>query len=381
MNIKHISDTIVSLFISLIITVLFRQRVEDLFNKGFSSLELVDMFFITLGLFILFTILIYFVINRTRFFVRRYIESNTFDYKYISYENTPSLKKFFKKIDRNSPDIFCLRKINPVWKYNDDLTENSNYLNPEDFFSKEYNCDFTVKCIKNAEKSNIKKVGLCKKIIDSIISLFFKKKKEERNPSKCIIQCSFIPVDINGNTILIQRELSFHVFIKELVEKKKQPFAFISFSPIPKKYEFEFNREEIYFREVPDKRNNKSEEFISPISIKDVGIIFRNDPEKEVLYIFYAFVVKYDCEFSKKNIKKIFALDANDKNVKYFEKDHDAIVGTISVFDLHRFYQQNVESKEKLSRRMKKILKRGKLLPVESTLLQEIVNKSSIFLK
>ena len=188
------------------------------------------------------------------------------------------------------------------------------------FFSPDYDSDFETEYVRNIERKIQYKSFIHRLLKNSPI---FPTKK-------CIVECIFIPLDSDDNTLLISRGNENHTDIEE------KEICFVSFSPIPRKFNIPFSPESIYHREVPVPRDIS----LTPL-IENIGILWRFDRRKNSLYIFYAFVAKYtNCKFILNRtgkvdcgtINKIFANKQNKAGeYEYFKKDHDKIIGVQNI--------------------------------------------------
>ena len=180
---------------------------------------------------------------------------------------------------------------------------------------------------------------------------------------KTILQCSFIPVDANGNTIIIRRRGENHASIfKKVHNWWKKIYSFISFSPIPDGHNRMFSSIlSCYAHEVP-----LDGVHLTNTDFKFVGIIYnrrgggkikkpllpwkkpdavRAELDKCIRYIFVVYLVEYSglkfvCEDGKPNwtdIDLAFAEASNrytGKKSRFFLKDHDYIVGADSLIEI-----------------------------------------------
>ena len=111
--------------------------------------------------------------------------------------------------------------------------------------------------------------------------------RNDQKAGKVFLQLSFIPVDSDGNTILIQRQPSYHP--GDFGLKIKHDLSFVSFSPIPPRYNSsDFTVEDSYHNEVPcawgDLRG------VEP-KITELGAIIRR--HKDAVYVFWVFAAHY----------------------------------------------------------------------------------------
>lgn len=254
--------------------------------------------------------------------------NSTADYKVICDELPPALQKKIEEIDKENPYV-----NQAAAKFCSELDEKG--------FKELLNSD-KVKCRNlNAES----KIG------------------------KVILQCSFIPVDEKGNTIIIQRRAENHESIFKKVHRWwKTIYSFISFSPIPDGYNREFDSIlSCYAHEVP---LNKPD-MLSENNFTFVGIIYNrrgggkvNKPflpwrksnsvqanlGECIRYIFVVYLVDYpklnfvgdngktnwnhiDLAFSKTSMEKSKKSRSKDR---FFLKDHDYIVGAKPLSEIVR---------------------------------------------
>lgn len=339
------------------ISILFFQDTPESANLIYS----IKLILLLVSLSVLVTLFLSFVFFDTS---RKYIEAAAFDYKYVAGMDSKSLKDFLFKL---FPTLKSEEDIKEFF-YNKNISSVSNsdkliYVSANEFFSKEYNQDFATVCIKNSDKQNTPYITPWRKIL---IKLGLTSAPTPQYSIKCIVQCSFIPIDNQRNTILIHRKPNGHQSLKGFL--KKSAFSFISFSPIPNRFCEEFNALSTYFREVPESKFDT----YKPSHVTDIGIVFRYDQFKKTFYMFYIFVASYNCVFDTNTIKEIFALDPKAKIPTYFKKDHDDIVGIINLKELHNYCFSNLPDK-KISKETAQILEKGTLLPVEKAALSLII--------
>lgn len=178
---------------------------------------------------------------------------------------------------------------------------------------------------------------------------------------KTILQCSFIPVDADGNTIIVRRNRQNHISILNKINNWfKTVNAFISFSPIPDGHNRKFESiANCYAHEVPDdgvRLKDLDFQFVGVIynrrggacrhseAAKKMRGMIRADLHECIRYLFAVYIVKYSqCHFvskGKPNWKDIdLAFAQKDRRGsrredRYFLKDHDCIVGADSVIDI-----------------------------------------------
>ncbi len=180
---------------------------------------------------------------------------------------------------------------------------------------------------------------------------------------KTILQCSFIPVDANKNTIIIRRRSENHASIfKKVGNWWKKIYSFISFSPIPDGHNRKFDSIlSCYAHEVP-----LDDVKLTDADFKFVGVIYnrrgggkvkkpllpwkkphpvRAELGKCIRYVFVVYLVKYSglnfvCGDGRPNwndINLAFA-EASKRNSgrkdRFFLKDHDYIVDAASLNEI-----------------------------------------------
>lgn len=180
---------------------------------------------------------------------------------------------------------------------------------------------------------------------------------------KTILQCSFIPVDADGNTIIIRRRSENHASIfKKTKNWWKKIYSFISFSPIPDGHNRRFdNILSCYAHEVPLDGVALTEK-----DFQFLGIIYNRrdggknkkpfwpwkkqapadaELDKCIRYLFVVYMVKYsnlkfvkdDGKVNWDDINKAFAEKSkrqSDRKDRFFLKDHDYIVGADSLIKI-----------------------------------------------
>ena len=158
--------------------------------------------------------------------------------------------------------------------------------------------------------------------------------RNEDKWEKCIIQVSFIPTDKNGNIPLILRMPYAHArdVVLQMENPIKAKFTFVSFSPVPIRYNKIFDYAICYQREVPNRIDR------SQYSFDEIGCAMKYESKdgKRRLYLFYVIAVHYPTiSFVDENgaldmdvIRQLFAVDPNapSEELKYFRKDHDVII-------------------------------------------------------
>ena len=191
--------------------------------------------------------------------------------------------------------------------------------------------------------------------------------KAESKAGRIILQCSFIPVDSKGNTIIIRRRMENHASLfKKLKNWWKKIYSFISFSPIPDGHNRKFDSIlSCYAHEVPldgVSIRNKAEK----TTFQYVGVIYNRrgggkikkplwpwkelvpvkaDLNKCIRYLFVVYLVRYpDIKFVRDDgkpnwddINKAFAEKSkrgSKRKDRFFLKDHDYIVGADSLIEI-----------------------------------------------
>lgn len=152
-------------------------------------------------------------------------------------------------------------------------------------------------------------------------------------PELYILQCLFVPIDKNNNTLKIRRKKENHGSI--FFRRGLGNVSFISFSPVPDHYNEEFSRDKAYYREVYEKNG------VEKGSIQPYALCLRHNVNNNN-YLFLIYTVKYEnTVFSNdpedNTIKKIFGTrNADGKMIKdsYFQKDHDVIQEVITFDEL-----------------------------------------------
>ena len=213
---------------------------------------------------------------------------------------------------------------------------------------------------------------------------------------KMILQCSFIPVDANGNTIIIRRRVENHASIYKKVHNWwKRIYSFISFSPIPDGHNRKFNSVlSCYAHEVPldgVKLTDADFKFVGVIynrrgggKVKKLWLPWKKpDPvraelDKCIRYIFVVYLVEYsglnfvsdDGNPNWTDINLAFA-EASKRNSgrknRFFLKDHDYIVGADSLIAIaSRLTTVGSEESKCWLKVEQEALKRAKLMVVGS---------------
>ena len=177
-----------------------------------------------------------------------------------------------------------------------------------------------------------------------------------REESKYIVQCLFVPMDKNDNTLLIRRKKENHGSLMYL--RNSGNVSFISFSPIPDHYQEKFDPLQAYHREVC--KNEKYEYTITPFA----ACLRKTNGNN---YFFLIYLIKYpDVEFLKNGetntavIDEIFGTRQADGTLKagsYFQKDNDLIQRAIT-------FEELKELREFSSSRIIKAIKKGDMRSV-----------------
>lgn len=169
---------------------------------------------------------------------------------------------------------------------------------------------------------------------------FYKKAQKSYTspvPHRYIIQCLFVPMDKNENTLLIRRKKKNHGSL--MFGNTPENISFISFSPIPDHYGEKFDPEKAYHREVyrPDQNTG-----IYAKEIKELAVCVRQTNGNN--YFFLIYKVKYtEVEFLKDGntnyeiIEQIFGSRQENGELKkhsYFQKDNDLIEKAITFEEL-----------------------------------------------
>ena len=213
---------------------------------------------------------------------------------------------------------------------------------------------------------------------------------------KTILQCSFIPVDANKNTIIIRRRSENHASIfKKVNNWWKKIYSFISFSPIPDGHNRKFDSVlGCYAHEVPLDGVK-----LTDANFKFVGVIYnrrgggkvkkswlpwrkpkpvRAELNKCIRYIFVVYLVEYSglkfvCDDGKPNwvdINLAFAEASkrySRRKDRFFLKDHDYIVGANSLIEIaSRLTTVGSEESKCWLKVEQEALKRAKLMVVRS---------------
>ena len=225
--------------------------------------------------------------------------------------------------------------------------------------------------------------------------------RAESKLGKTILQCSFIPVDSEGNTIIIRRRMENHASIfKKLKNWRKRIYSFISFSPIPDGHNRKFDSIlSCYAHEVPLDglsigTNGEQDVF------QYVGVVYNRrgcgkikkplspckkpaqpggDMDKCIRYLFVVYLVRYsDLRFVRDDgkpnwtdINTAFA-EKSKRNSRskdrFFLKDHDYIVGADSLIAIAaRLTDGNDDERKRWLKVEQEALKKASQKVVETT--------------
>lgn len=189
-----------------------------------------------------------------------------------------------------------------------------------------------------------------------------------------ILQCSFVPVDKDGNTVVVRRTSRFHMSLASSLKRVfRKKFSLISFSPIPLRYQDSFstiedNLERVlacYHREVPVNPQGVEPEvrFLGLIyrEVVDPGLsswekaingwmkaigrypIYRTEIKTKGRYVFGVYAAHYnklsfkgDIGIDWKVVNSLFAREGECAvgRDRFFVKDHDEIVDVCNVHEL-----------------------------------------------
>lgn len=209
--------------------------------------------------------------------------------------------------------------------------------------------------------------------------------RNDQKAGKVFLQLSFIPVDSDGNTILIQRQPSYHP--GDFGLKLRHDLSFVSFSPIPPRYNSsDFTVEESYHNEVPYAWGEL--QGVEP-KIAELGAVIRK--HRDAVYVFWVFAAHYpkDILFDGKttdgvsNLEKLFYEDTikyNDREA--FLKDHDKLVAVAKVKDLKAYAKMAITPHLPLNPfgmsfwrtlKLKCLMLRTEIKPAEKCVLENLV--------
>lgn len=216
-------------------------------------------------------------------------KANQVDYKYCADVNAPGIHDFLKK--GYNIDIFNLGASDPVII----PAKDSRYCSASQFFLNETIMrDFACVPIKNNDKKG-----------------------------KCILQVLYVPIDADGRVPVILRMPDQHASVGE----DKPQFTFVSFSPVPRRYEAVFDPLDCYHREVPS----------TPSQIEEYGMAISK--QGATWYLFYIFFARYeksqfmkDDEMNRQVMEQVFSVGDG----KMFAKDHDEILHVATFKDLYK---------------------------------------------
>lgn len=331
MEAKELDDIFFTI-LNVLFTFILTKEFEQIFNKEkiiIWSLNLKGLVFslvvpIIIGcipipqyiIYIIYLLLI--LIAEFILYVQRCVDNLSVDFKYVAYFNSSEENKFLKELNIENLEM-ALR--NRPYRL---LESEGNYIHSKRFFSNDFDEDFETLAIRNSDK-NVSHEAIIPRIFLGIKNALSSKKKTPlpQIKQKLIVQCSFLPIDKNNNTILIKRG-KHHSLLRNRIGE----LSTISFSPIPRKFSSsKFDPLDIYHREVPYSEHEPN--------IKEIMFILNG--KKGLYYLFYIYVAKYErVDFLKNNevnwdiIKNIFRFEKNGEMV-YFKKDNDEIAGVENI--------------------------------------------------
>lgn len=143
--------------------------------------------------------------------------------------------------------------------------------------------------------------------------------------NKHIVQVGFVIVGRRpGHTeekgiLLIDREGKNHRF------GRHKKTILVSFSPVPSRYEQQFDLLEIYAREIPSAYS--SPPILTPLCIHPAAV----RQGKECTHLFYIYVAEYAEPFTDERLKRLFYAGKQP-----FVKDHDGIAGIFTFNEICR---------------------------------------------
>jgi len=207
--------------------------------------------------------------------------------------------------------------------------------------------------------------------------------RNQQKTGKVFLQLSFIPIDEEGNTILIQRQDVYHP--RQFGFRFKKDMSFISFSPIPPRYaSADFTVLDSYHNEVPDAWNGQER---SRPEIEELGAVIRRSGG--AVYVFWVFAVRYQggVHFTgptaKETIKGLFYENEEAfRDKKAFVKDHDKIVAVARVDVLKAYALSGTLPELKggplsgefwRNVKLRFLLRRTEIKPAEKCVLQNLV--------
>ena len=351
-NIKIIGDILILLWVSGAFFIGKQAEIERIKT-------------VALAIFLVVGIIIWFLMNRiTRRVVKKKIrEIDSYDYK-----------MFF---DINSDQNVFLDRIAGLFSEKERIRT-----------------DFDCRIMDSTTDAVWAKPETKKELMDEIDSLLQKDSSgiqckriaNEEKKGKCIIECIFVPLDKDDNTLLINRLDFHHPFLHQenmmRLQKplfKKIEYSMISFSPLPNAFLQKYDPLDIYGKEV-----RPSKEHIPEIDFQ--GVVLRRmkmerQEDSPIYYLMVVYTAKYDVSFKMDNgiasdgldltdrkdntdwrvIKDIFTYSQFESipkpgratalyrkigrmffNVRtmdtlFFEKDHDEICGAVNWKELNGF--------------------------------------------
>ena len=209
--------------------------------------------------------------------------------------------------------------------------------------------------------------------------------RNEDKWEKCIIQVSFIPTDKNGNIPLILRMPYAHArdVVLQMENPIKAKFTFVSFSPVPIRYNKKFDYAICYQREVPNRIDR------SQYSFDEIGCAMKYESKdgKRRLYLFYVIAVHYPTiSFVDEKgaldldvIRQLFAVDPNapSEELKCFRKDHDVIIAATTPNNIYNAFSRDGNRKA-LPESLRSLLDNTDYV-VKSTQRDVVRDKNEIF--
>ncbi|MBQ9336792.1 MAG: hypothetical protein IJS14_05795 [Lentisphaeria bacterium] len=314
---------------------------------GIGKLPMIIVIFISI-----FVLVCIFIIYWTKQKLQKELDSEKaakFDYKFLAGIDSKSVNEILKNYEiqnitsQDGDVIKCF------------LSTDKRYIKCGDFFTGTDCKDFICKAVREQDKSR-----------------------------KCILQVSFIPVDADGNIPLIARLAKHHQ--SSVVLEDPMKFCFISFSPIPLKFDSAFSLLECYHREVPPR--------IHPDGFDELGFIIRKLKDGRV-YLFYVFLAYYNNyhfnndagQLDMDTVKKLFAVDEAAEPPEFFVKDHDPVVAALhydELFYAFCYTPPDGARDENVDNAREKVLKKipeyscdfsKALMPIEKRCLDEAFNK------
>ncbi len=170
----------------------------------------------------------------------------------------------------------------------------------------------------------------------------------------CCLQISFVPMDKDGNVPLILRLPTNHGRAAMSKHKKNDFFTFLSFSPVPMKFNSPFSISECYYREVPRPRDEQEDHFPRFV---EVAMLLQKISDNRY-YHFYVIIAKYDklsfvtnempnwellCDLfaPKDESPEEHFTDTKSHSVRFFVKDHDPILYVAPAKSLYHAFCEN----------------------------------------